>query len=70
MPAKRQRFAARPKAVGFSQEQLAEHLSIDRSTVVRWEAVRPNPSPGYVDGSPEYSRSRSTSSITCWPEAS
>ncbi len=38
MPVKRQRFAARRKAVGFSQEQLAERLSIDRSTVARWES--------------------------------
>jgi hypothetical protein len=35
VPAKRHRFAARRKAAGFSQEQLAERLSVDRSTVAR-----------------------------------
>ena len=45
MPAKRQRFAARRKAVGFSQEQLAERLSIDRSTVARWESGETEPQP-------------------------
>lgn len=35
MPTRRQRLAARRKAVGFSQEQLAERLNIDRSTVAR-----------------------------------
>ena len=44
MPVKRQRFAARRKAVGFSQEQLAERLSIDRSTVARWESGETEPS--------------------------
>lgn len=45
MPVKRQRFAARRKAVGFSQEQLAERLSIDRSTVARWESGETEPQP-------------------------
>ena len=45
MPAKRQRFAARRKAVGFSQEQLAERLDIDRSTVARWESGETEPQP-------------------------
>ena len=45
MPAKRQRFAARRKAVGFSQEQLAERLGIDRSTVARWESGETEPQP-------------------------
>ena len=45
VPAKRHRFAARRKAVGFSQEQLAERLSIDRSTVARWESGETEPQP-------------------------
>ena len=45
MPAKRQRLAARRKAAGFSQEQLAERLSIDRSTVARWESGETEPQP-------------------------
>src|SRR6266704_1462022 len=34
MASKRQRFAARRKAVGYSQEQLAERVGVERSTVV------------------------------------
>src|SRR5260370_12243475 len=45
MPVKRRRFAARRKAVGFSQEQLAESLRIDRSTVGRWESGETEPQP-------------------------
>jgi transcriptional regulator with XRE-family HTH domain len=45
MPAKRQGLAARRKAAGFSQEQLAERLSIDRSTVARWESGETEPQP-------------------------
>jgi len=45
MPAKRQSLAARHKAAGFSQEQLAERLSIDRSTVARWESGETEPQP-------------------------
>lgn len=40
---KRNRLAARRKAVGFSQEQLAESLRIDRSTVGRWESGETEP---------------------------
>jgi transcriptional regulator with XRE-family HTH domain len=43
MPVKRGRFAARRKAVGFSQEQLTERVSVDRSTVVRWESGETEP---------------------------
>lgn len=45
MASRRQRFAQRRKAVGFSQERLAERLEIDRSTVARWEAGETEPLP-------------------------
>jgi len=45
MPVKRQRLAMRRKAMGFSQEQLAERLEIDRSTVGRWESGETEPQP-------------------------
>jgi DNA-binding XRE family transcriptional regulator len=35
MASKRQRLAGRRKAVGHSQEQLAERLGVERSTVAR-----------------------------------
>lgn len=46
MPMKRTAFAARRKAVGLSQEGLAERLRVDRSTVVRWENGESSPQPG------------------------
>src|SRR5690606_11243219 len=45
MASRRQRFAQRRKAVGFSQEGLAERLGIDRSTVARWESGATEPLP-------------------------
>jgi len=45
MPMKRAAFAARRKAVGLSQDQLADRLRVDRSTVVRWEGGESEPQP-------------------------
>jgi transcriptional regulator with XRE-family HTH domain len=45
MPRKRVSFAARRKAVGFSQDLLAGHLKVDRSTVARWESGDTEPQP-------------------------
>ncbi len=45
MAAKRVRLAQRRKAMGFSQERLAEHMSVERSTVGRWESAETEPQP-------------------------
>lgn len=45
MASKRRRFAERRRTAGFSQEQLAEHLGVERSTVARWEAGETAPQP-------------------------
>jgi transcriptional regulator with XRE-family HTH domain len=42
---KRHRLAQRRKAVGLSQEGLAEVVGVDRSTVVRWERADTEPQP-------------------------
>ena len=45
MAQKRHRLAQRRKAVGLSQEGLAELIGVDRSTVVRWERGETHPHP-------------------------
>ena len=45
MTAKRRALAQRRKAVGHTQEQLAELLGVERTTVVRWEAGETAPLP-------------------------
>src|SRR2546430_5258551 len=45
MGRKRRRLAERRKAVGLSQERLAEVVGVDRSTVVRWERADTEPQP-------------------------
>ncbi|MFJ2006702.1 helix-turn-helix transcriptional regulator [Streptomyces chartreusis] len=43
MAAKRIRLARRRKSAGFTQEGLAERLSVERSTVGRWESAETEP---------------------------
>lgn len=45
MNRRRHRFAQRRRAMGFSQESFAEQVSVDRSTVARWEAGDSQPQP-------------------------
>jgi tetratricopeptide (TPR) repeat protein/transcriptional regulator with XRE-family HTH domain len=42
---KRGRLAQRRRAVGLTQEQLAEQLGVERTTVVRWEHGQSRPQP-------------------------
>ncbi|MGH3695219.1 MAG: helix-turn-helix domain-containing protein [Pseudonocardiaceae bacterium] len=45
MAVRRQKLSQRRKAVGLTQESLAEHLGVERSTVIRWEAGESQPLP-------------------------
>ncbi|SCL69067.1 DNA-binding transcriptional regulator, XRE-family HTH domain [Micromonospora citrea] len=45
MALKRHRLCQRRKALGFSQERLAEALGVERSTVARWESAETDPQP-------------------------
>ncbi|MER5492975.1 helix-turn-helix transcriptional regulator [Streptomyces sp. NPDC002490] len=45
MAAKRVRLAQRRKASGFTQEELATLLGVERTTVVRWENAETEPQP-------------------------
>ncbi|HEX4102474.1 MAG TPA: helix-turn-helix transcriptional regulator [Pseudonocardiaceae bacterium] len=45
MAGRRYRLASTRKAAGFSQEQLAEAVGVERSTVVRWERGETCPQP-------------------------
>lgn len=49
-PQKRPALAARRKAMGYSQEGLAESVGVDRSTVARWEQGRTEPYPEHRSG--------------------
>ncbi|MGH8525806.1 MAG: helix-turn-helix domain-containing protein, partial [Gammaproteobacteria bacterium] len=45
MTSRRRRFAERRKACGFNQEEFAESVGVDRSTVQRWENEKNDPQP-------------------------
>jgi transcriptional regulator with XRE-family HTH domain len=45
MASRRRELSQRRKAVGFTQESLAEYLGVERSTVIRWEAGGSEPLP-------------------------
>jgi hypothetical protein len=45
MAGKRHRLISTRKAAGFSQEQLAEAVGVERSTVMRWERGETRPQP-------------------------
>ncbi len=45
MATRRVRLAERRKAIGYTQEQLAEQLGVERTTIARWEAGSNEPQP-------------------------
>ena len=45
MAGKRRALAGRRRVVGYTQEQLAAVLGVERTTVVRWEAGETTPQP-------------------------
>lgn len=50
MVSRRHRLARRRASLGYTQEQLAERLGVDRTTVVRWERGDTSPQPGQRPG--------------------
>ena len=52
MALKRHRLCQRRKALGYSQERLAEIVGVERSTVVRWENAETDPHPWHEPGLP------------------
>lgn len=45
MGSRRRHLAHRRKTAGYSQDDLAARLGVERSTIVRWEAARSEPQP-------------------------
>ena len=63
--AKRGPLARRRKAVGLTQEQLAERLGVERTTVVRWERGQTAPLPWLRPRLPRRWGYRRTASRSC-----